>query len=325
MHGRAKLKLLCLFLFISHLAGAGELTNKKECHSERIFFLAKYCIELKKDSSGMTSLLRSINDTRRNDASPPKNLLNSPPISLALQTNTLQLPSKGGMWLHAGFELRSNWQAPITRAIGDLYRYGTLRFDLGLAENVSFQVRGAVRQILSSNSKTVARDAGDFSIATITRVLAEKPYRPALGFRVETKLPNTNQDRGIGNNTTDITMSILATKQFGSALVFSDLGLAIMSAPRQINDQNDALVYGFGALWNAGKKLQLAGEINGFTSPRNQIPLGTEDRSTARLGVAWKFSRVALEILAVKGLLKREGNWGIIAGLSAQLRGREDE
>jgi len=258
----------------------------------------------------------SIANDRLNNSSPKQRLLNSPSSPLALQTNMLRLPPKGGMWLHAGFEWRQNWQAPITRAVGDLYRYGTLRLDFGLAENVSLQIRGAIKQVLKSNSKIVARDAGDFSIATIARVLPEKPHRPALGFRVETKLPNTNQDRGIGNNTTDITMSVLATKELGSALIFSDLGLVIMSAPRQINDQNDALVYGLGVAWSLNKKLQLAGEINGFTSPRNQIPLGTEDRSAARLGFVWKFSKFAVEILAVKGLVHREGNFGVMAGLS---------
>jgi len=319
MSERWKIKLLCLFLFVSCLAGAAESTSKRECHSARILFLAQYCIALEKDSYGMTSHLHSIDAARSNDSFPPKKLLNLPPISLALQTNTLRLPPTGGMWLHAGFEWRQNWQAPITRARGDLYRYGTLRFGFCLAENVSIQIRGAIKQVLKSNSKTIARDAGDFSVTTIARVLAEKPHRPALGFRVETKLPNTNQNRGIGNNTTDITMSVLATKQISTFLVFSDLGLVIMSAPRQINDQNDALVYGLGVSWNLNKRLQLAGEINGFTSPRNQIPLGTEDRSATRLGFVWKFPQLALEILTAKGLLKREGNWGITAGLSAQL------
>jgi hypothetical protein len=323
MHGRSQIKLLCLFLFISRLAWAGEMTSQRKCYSGRIFFLVEHGFELKQDSSRMTSspgvAYSSIADAKLNNSSTTPSTINSPPIPLTLQTNMLQLPPKRGRWLHAGFEWRQNWQAPITRAVGDLYRYGTLRFDFGLAENVSFQIRGAVRQILKSNSKTVARDAGDFSLATVARVLSETPHRPALGFRVETKLPNTNQDRGIGNNTTDITMSILATKQIGSTLVFSDLGLVIMSAPRQINDQNDALVYGLGLMWNLNKTIQLAGEINGFTSPRNQIPLGTEDRSVARLGLAYKLPKIALEILTARGLLKREGDWGIAAGISSQL------
>ncbi|MDZ7362450.1 MAG: hypothetical protein ONB46_17260 [candidate division KSB1 bacterium] len=239
-----------------------------------------------------------------------------PPLSL--YTNSLQLLPKGKIRLHAGFELRPNWQAPITRARGDLYRFGTLRCDFGVAENVAIQIRGAVKQVLKSGDKTIARDAGDFSMATIARVLSEKSKRPALGFRIETKLPNTNQDRGIGVNTTDVTMSILATKIFRSVTVFSDLGLVILTAPRQINDQNDALVYGVGVLWNVNKKFQLAGEINGFTSPRDQIPLGTEDRSAARAGAIWKLSRIACETLVLYGLTKREGQLGIIVGLSWQ-------
>jgi len=243
-----------------------------------------------------------------------KNLLDFPPLSF--YTNSLQLPSKGRLRLHGGFELRPNWQAPITRATGDLYRFGTLRCDFGVAENVSIQIRGAVKQVLKSSSKTIASDAGDFSIATIARVLSEKSKRPALGFRVETKLPNTNQDRGIGANTTDITLSILATKQLRSFTVFSDIGLVILTAPRQINNQNDALMYGLGVLWKMNKKFQIAGEINGFTSPRHQIPLGTEDRSAARVGLVWKFSQLALEILAAHGLNQRDGGLGVIAGIS---------
>ena len=250
------------------------------------------------------------------------NVLRSP---LSLQTFDLILTPRGSARVYAGFELRSDWQAPITLVRGDLYRYGTLRVDFGLADNVSFHIRGAIRQTLKSHSQIVARDAGDFSLATVARVLQEKSHRPALGFRVETKLPNTNQDRGIGNNTTDITISILATKQISALLVFSDLGLVIMSAPRQINDQNDALVYGLGMVWRLNKKLQLAGEINGFSSPRNQIPLGTEDRSAARAGMMWKFSNLAWEIMAVKGLAQREGDWGFTGGLSMQINLRRSD
>lgn len=255
-------------------------------------------------------------------AQSPEPISRSP---LALQTFDLRLTPHGGTRVYAGFELRPNWQAPITRIHGELYRYGTLRVDFGLADNVSFLIRGAFRQLLKSNSQTIARDVGDFSLATVVHVLAEKSHRPAFGFRVETKLPNTNQDRGIGNNTTDITMSILTTKQLNTILFFSDLGLVIISAPRQINDQNDALVYGLGALWNLNKRLQLAGEINGFTSPRPQIPLGTEDRSTVRAGVAWTFSKLVLEVMAVKGLTQREGDWGFTAGFSAQFLPAKNE
>jgi hypothetical protein len=253
------------------------------------------------------------------DSSRTKKVFASPPIALALQTNSLRLAPKGKIWLHTGFEARSNWQAPITRARGNLYRYGTLRFDFGLASNVALQIRGAVRQVLRSQAKTIARDAGDFSLATLARLVSEGPHCPALGFRIETKLPNTNQERGIGNNTADIAMTVAARKRFGATAIFSEIGLAILTAPRQNNDQNDALVYGLGLMWDLSKKIQLAGEINGFTSPRDQIPLGTEDRSAARLGLAWKWPKFSGEILAVKGLITREGNWGFVVGLSSQL------
>ncbi|MGH7596530.1 MAG: hypothetical protein ACREOI_09260, partial [bacterium] len=208
---------------------------------------------------------------------------------------------------------------PITRSRGDLYRLGVLRFDCGIAQNVNLQIRGALRQVLRFDRGGSAHDVGDFSVAAVARIAEAGKHRPALGFRFETKLPNTNQDRGIGTNTTDVTMAILATKQYGRALVFADLGLAILTAPRQLNDQNDVMVYGLGLLWNLNQHFQLAGDVNGFVSPRDQIPLGTEDRSAARLGVSWKLSKIALEILIVNGLTQREGRLGMMAGVSWQI------
>jgi hypothetical protein len=251
--------------------------------------------------------------------SPAKRTLACPPFLLSLQTNNLHLTPKGSLRLHAAFEFRRDWQAPITRARGDLYRFGSLRFDFGISQNVSLQIRGALKQVLRFDRGANANDVGDFSVATIARIAAAGKHRPALGFRIETKLPNTNQDRGLGTNTTDVTMAVLATKQYGSALLFADLGLAILTAPRQLNDQNDVMVYGLGLLWNLSRRFQLAGEINGFASPRDQIPLGTEDRSAARVGFMWRLPKLAFEILAVNGLTEREGNWGMIAGASWQL------
>lgn len=254
-----------------------------------------------------------------NDSSRTKNLFNSFPVALALQTNNLQLVPKGALRVYTAFELRPDWQAPITQARGDLYRFGVLRFDLGIAQNVTIQIRGALRQVLRFAGGTNANDVGDFSVATIARIVPAAKHRPAFGFRIETKLPNTNQDRGIGTNTTDVAMAVLATKQYGRALVFADVGLAILTAPRQLNDQNDVMVYGLGLLWNLSRRFQLAGEINGFVSPRDQIPLGTEDRSALRFGLNWKFHHFALGISAVNGLVQREGDLGVIMDLSWQV------
>jgi hypothetical protein len=148
-------------------------------------------------------------------------------------------------------------------------------------------------------------------------VLPENRLRPALGLRIETKLPNTNQDRGIGTNTTDITMSALATKQYGRALVFADVGIGILTASRQLNDQNDVLVYGLGFMWKINQRFQHA-EKSTASSSRQQIPLGTEDRSAARLGAVWTLSRLAFEALAVHGITEREGDFGLIVGISWQ-------
>ncbi len=255
-----------------------------------------------------------------NDSSRTKDFFNPPAAALALQTNNLQLVPKGAARVHTACEFRPDWQAPITHARGDLFRFGMLRFDLGIAQHVTIQIRGALRQVLRFEHGANDNDVGDFSVATIARIVAAGKHRPALGFRIEIKLPNTNQDRGIGTNTTDVTMAVLATKQYGRIFVFADIGMAILTAPRQLNDQNDVMVYGFGSLWNLSKHFQLVGEVNGFVSPRDQIPLGTEDRSAGRLGFSWKLAKIALEIMAVNGLIQREGSLGVTTGLSWQMK-----
>lgn len=260
-----------------------------------------------------------------NDRSPERRFLSYPRVPLALQTYNLRLTPKGTIRLLTAFELRPDWQASITHARGDLYRFGVLRFDFGLSDHVSIQIRGAIRQVLRFAKKTspvgskAAQDVGDFSIATVGRVVPAGRYRPALGFRIETKLPNTNQDHGIGTNTTDIVISVLATQNYGPVLIFVDTGIGIFTAPRQPDDQNDVLIYGVGLLWKMSNRIQIASEVNGFVSPRRQIPLGTEDRSSARLGLMWAFPKFAFEALVVKGLNDREGTLGVIVGLSWQV------
>ena len=119
----------------------------------------------------------------------------------------------------ASFETRSHWHAPLSGFAGRLERWALLRFDFGVAHNVTLQIRGAVQQrlvidaarsqpALGFAASNTTRDAGDFSVATIVRFFSDKEKKTAIGFRAETKLPNTTQSKGIGPNTTDIYLSV---------------------------------------------------------------------------------------------------------------------
>ena len=220
-----------------------------------------------------------------------------------------------------GVEWRADWQAPISGLEGNLYRLGQVRLDCGISSNVVFQIRGPLRQVLDieagaamplpgTPSSGTTSDVGDFSLATIMRLWENRRKDFALGLRVETRLPNSTQSKGIGTNTTDIFLSAFAAKRADLGIVFADLGLGILTAPLTTNAQNDVLLYGLGAAWNMRQHVQIFGEINGYLTTRNVIPAGTEERGIARAGLAWHRNPWSVEASVEHGLTENEGTWG---------------
>jgi len=253
---------------------------------------------------------------------------NSPPhvVPLSLQTHIVQIIPRGSVQIFAAFDFQKNWEAPISQWYGDLTRWGVLRFNYHISDNVAIKISGVVQEILCIHrhpetnvieiSPKTAHDIGDFRIATTACVIPPKKGRPAIGFRIETKLPNTNQEHGLGPNTTDVLLSGLVAHSLGSFLFCLDAGIGILTAPKKINEQNDVFVYGLGFVWNLNRSFLVAGEANGFFSTRRTIPVGTEDRGRARLGCAWVSSQFSLEVFPSYGLTKREGTLGILIGFA---------
>lgn len=231
----------------------------------------------------------------------------------------------------ASFETRSHWHAPLSGIVGTLQRWSYLRFDLGVANNVTLQIRGAIQQQLRIDTNAsspfanmpfsgTTRDAGDFSIATIIRLYSREQNQTAFGFRAETKLPNTTQSKGLGPNTTDIYLSVLASHRMRALLLFGDVGIGILTAPRELDAQNDVLSYGLGASFRLTRSVNLAAEINGYLTTRNVIPLGTEARGVARAGLSWRLRALQIEAALAHGLTANEGDWGASVGVARAVR-----
>ncbi len=248
----------------------------------------------------------------------------STPASFA--TNHLWLTPPRAARFSLGFETYSHWQAPISGLRGTLYRLGNLRLDFGISANVVFQIYGPLRQMLDIDSAAstpvpgmptsgTTSDAGDFSVATILRLWENRRKDFAFGLQVETRLPNSTQRKGIGTNTTDIFLAVLASKKWHTGILFGELGMGILTAPLETDVQNDVLLYGMGAAWKARPRVQFFGEINGYLTTRNIIPAGTEARGMARAGLAWQFNSWSVEACAQHGLTDNEGEWGVRANL----------
>lgn len=253
-----------------------------------------------------------------------------PPSPHFLTTNHLWLLPASSMQISLGVEARSDWQAPLSGLQGRLLRLGVMRVDFGASSNVVIQIRGAIRQQLeideiSSQPKAgfpasgTTADAGDFSVGTIVRLAQNAAQTTAFGMRAETRLPNSTQKKGIGTNTTDVFLATMLSQKFEKFLLFGEFGMGILTAPVETDEQNDVLTYGLGVSYLASPRLQFAGEISGYLTTRNIIPVGTEARGVARAGVSWLLKSLNLELSATRGLTVNEGTWGGNVGLNYRL------
>jgi hypothetical protein len=205
-----------------------------------------------------------------------------------------------------------------------------MRLSFGLAPNVEFQIEWTVQNFLSIKSRGPAaiplklgvnesdtNDVGDARVWMKIKLRNESRLTPAIGFRFGVELPNSNQARGIGTNTTNFLGMITAGKRVGDKLnVFGNLGLGILTAPLQSTSQNDVLLYGLAGTYAASDRLNVVGEVNGFHSTRKTAPLGTEDFSEARLGAQIRALGVRWYAAGIFGVSKRAPKTGLAFGIT---------
>ncbi len=255
----------------------------------------------------------------------------NPSVPSFLNTNTLWPAPRAGVHLNLACEMRPRWRAPLSGLQGRLLRWGVIRLDAGVAKGVVLQVRGAVLQQLAIDMRAsqprpgfpavgTTRDAGDFSVATIMRLAQNAAHTSACGLRMETRLPNSTQKKGIGTNTTDVFLAALLSQKFGRLTLLAETGLGILTAPLQTDEQNDVLTYGLAASHDLSSRLQIAAEINGYLTTRNLIPAGTEARSVLRAGGRWRSRHFEMELSLSRGLTANEGTWGGMLGVGRGVR-----
>lgn len=245
---------------------------------------------------------------------------------LFLCTNYLCMNSRQSLQVGVAFDFRRQWRAPLSKLQGDLLRLALVRVDVGVAPNVVLQLRGPAYQQMAISaapatlppgipSSGTTNDVGDFSFATIVRLLQSRSGDSALGLQVGIRLPNSTQRKGLGLNATDVSVSMLLSRIQHKVILFGEIGLGILTAPAEVDEQNDVLRYGFGFAYPLADRLRVGGEFHGHLTTRDLIPIGTEARGVARLGLAWQFSSLFLEAALTHGVTANEGDWGGTIGL----------
>ncbi|MFV1988730.1 MAG: hypothetical protein ACC682_15770 [Gemmatimonadota bacterium] len=233
-----------------------------------------------------------------------------------------------GDWLVGiGLSNAAGGTYPISGYTGDLLSLGELTVAYGLGDRALIQVSGAVAQRLSIESASeasipldptsgdVTTDAGDFRITT-----AFAPIGSTVGFSagglVEVKLPNSDEKKGIGTNTTDVTLGLIGSWGADTWRGTGTVGIAILEAPVDDFEQNDLVSYAFDVLVRASSRIRVALGVAGLASVRRTTPLGTESRGAATLGGEWLVGSFRLDASVARGYAGNTPDWRLAAGVA---------
>lgn len=243
----------------------------------------------------------------------------------------------GSMLVQFGLEFLQDADFPLAGLEGDLTRAGVVDVRFGVTRAAEIQIQGAIRNILSVTSQQPAfvtpilsrsggstSDFGDFTLAAKFRLFPETQRRPAFGVRFGFEMPNSDVRRGIGTNTTNIFLTVLAQKHFGKLNLFGDIGVGILQAPAGLFSQNDVILYGLGLMYPVHRRVNLVGEVAGRWSTRDtpaDSPLaGTGSRSQARIGVQVFAGGFRWDFAGIAGLTDRDPDTGFTFGVSRSIQ-----
>ena len=237
----------------------------------------------------------------------------------------------GAVAARLGLEVGGGREYPASGLTGTVVRLpAALRFGFGRAE---LSVEGGY-ELLSIDDFAPApldsmldvsgdgtHDVIDPEIGMKVRIADESPAFPAWSFRVATRLPAAGNESGLGLDTTDFWLWLLAGKSIGPARIAANLGGGVLGIPTRGDRQNDVWGYGLsitaplGAGWDAGA------EVQGSLDARGDTPVGTEERGQARLAVRRAAGRFAIDGAVIVGLHDPDPDLGAAIGLSATFHG----
>ena len=248
-----------------------------------------------------------------------------------LLTEDVDVIKPGVIRIESGFEFLQNQKFALSGLRGDLTKLADTRLSFGLAPNVEFQIEWTIQNFLSIDRRGPSsiplrlganaadtNDVGDARLWMKMKLRNESERAPSLGFRFGVELPNSDQTRGIGTNTTNVFATVNAGKRFldKKLNLFGNVGLGILQAPLSTFTQNDVLLYGLAGIYSVSDRLNVVGEVNGFHSTRKHAPLGTEDFSEARLGTQLRALGVRWNAAAIFGLSKNAPRTGLALGIT---------
>lgn len=252
-----------------------------------------------------------------------------------LRTVDAETVPAGTLRSEIGFDFLQDVGFPLSGLRGDETSVAVVDLRMGVGKIVEVEVEGAIQNFLDVKSRGTSfvpnlsltglnstHDTGDFTLATKVRLLKNEGKRPGIAFKFGFIMPNSNQARGIGTNTTDVFALVALEEQIRKLSVFGNLGLEILQAPNALFTQNDVLMYGGAFRYPIFRNVNLVGEVNGLYSSRsiNDALIGTQSTGQARVGLQITVAGFTWDIAGVRGLNKFDPSSGFTFGVSKDFR-----
>jgi hypothetical protein len=244
----------------------------------------------------------------------------------------------GRLLIEAGIDFAKDQQYPASGLEGNLWRIPTIGLSFGISSIAELQIDGGPFNTLSISDRddqaplasllTIdgesTSDVEDIVIATKIRILSERASRPSFALRFATRLPNAQNETGLGLDTTDFFAAVLAAKTVQSIRVVGNVGVGILSDPTRGDRQNDVLMYGISFARALTDQGEVVGELNGRVSTRAGGPLpGTETRGKLALGGRYTRGSVRLDAGLLFGLTPEDPTIGFSTGFTYVFRAFE--
>ena len=251
-----------------------------------------------------------------------------------LVTPDAEVVPTGTLRAEAGFDFLQDVNFPASGLSGDLTSLGNIEMRMGVGRIVEVDLEGVVQNFLDVKKQVPSmimlhltgadstHDVGDFALYTKILLVSEQKHRPAFAFRFGFQMPNSDQARGIGLNTTNVFASFIVQKHFGKLNTWGEAGIGILQSPLANFSQNDVLIYGGAFTYPLFERVSLAGEVNGRYNDRKIDTglLGTESRSQARFGVQVFVGGFQWDVAGIAGLTRRDASTGFTLGVSRDIK-----
>lgn len=250
-----------------------------------------------------------------------------------LRTTDVETVPAGAVRAEVGFDFLQDVGFPLSGLRGDETSVGELSLRMGISKIAEIELEGAVQNFLDVKSQGVSfvpnleltgvnstHDTGDFALSTKIRFRTPSGKKPGIAFRFGFIMPNSNQARGIGTNTTNVYALFALEEQLQKLKLMGDVGLEILQSPNALFSQNDELMYGAGFSYPVHKRVNIVGEVNGLYSARtiNAGLVGTQSTGQGRFGLQIFAGGFTWDLAGIRGLNKYDPRTGFTFGVSKE-------